>query len=119
VDVADWEAVDAAAGLEEELGPIDVWVNVAFTSVFAPFMDIAPAEFRRVTEVSYLGFVHGTRAALARMLPRDRGVIVQVGSALAYRASRCRARTAAPSTPSRASTSPSGVSSCTPEAASA
>ncbi|MFI5890085.1 SDR family oxidoreductase [Actinoplanes sp. NPDC051513] len=86
VDVADFEAVDAAAAkVESELGPIDVWVNTAFSSVFAPFGDIAPDEFRRVTEVSYLGYVYGTRAALTRMKPRDRGAIVQVGSALAYR----------------------------------
>jgi len=85
-DVSDYAAVDAAAArAEEELGPIDVWVNVAFTSVFARFVDVAPDEFRRVTDVNYLGFVHGTRAALDRMLPRDRGAIVQVGSALAYR----------------------------------
>lgn len=86
VDVADPEAVDAAAGrIERELGPIDVWVNVAFTSVFSPFSDITAEEFRRVTEVSYLGYVYGTMAALKRMRPRNRGVIVQVGSALAYR----------------------------------
>jgi NAD(P)-dependent dehydrogenase (short-subunit alcohol dehydrogenase family) len=86
VDVADAAAVDeAASGVESELGPIDVWVNVAFTSVFAPFKDISADEFKRVTEVSYLGYVYGTRAALTRMLPRDRGAIVQVGSALAYR----------------------------------
>jgi NAD(P)-dependent dehydrogenase (short-subunit alcohol dehydrogenase family) len=85
-DVAEYAEVDrAAAQVEEELGPIDVWVNDAFTSVFARFTDIAPDEFRRVTEVSYLGFVYGTKAALSRMLPRDRGAIVQVGSALAYR----------------------------------
>ncbi len=85
-DVADFDAVDAAAErAEAELGPIDVWVNVAFTSVFAPFTKITPAEFRRVTEVSYLGYVHGTMAALKRMKPRDRGTIVQVGSALGYR----------------------------------
>jgi NAD(P)-dependent dehydrogenase (short-subunit alcohol dehydrogenase family) len=85
-DVADFAQVDAAAQqIEETLGPIDVWVNVAFTSVFAPFAEITPEEFRRVTEVSYLGFVHGTTAALARMRPRDRGVIVQVGSALGER----------------------------------
>jgi NAD(P)-dependent dehydrogenase (short-subunit alcohol dehydrogenase family) len=85
-DVADFAQVDAAAQqIEETLGPIDVWVNVAFTSVFAPFAEITPDEFRRVTEVSYLGFVHGTTAALARMRPRDRGVIVQVGSALGER----------------------------------
>jgi NAD(P)-dependent dehydrogenase (short-subunit alcohol dehydrogenase family) len=86
-DVADFEAVERAAGqAEDRFGPIDVWVNVAFTSVFAPFWEIKPDEFRRVTEVSYLGFVHGTMAALARMRPRDRGTIVQVGSALGYRA---------------------------------
>jgi NAD(P)-dependent dehydrogenase (short-subunit alcohol dehydrogenase family) len=86
-DVSDFDAVEAAASrAEAELGPIDVWVNVAFTSVFAPFTEITPAEFRRVTEVSYLGYVHGTMAALARMKPRDRGTIVQVGSALGYRA---------------------------------
>ena len=86
-DVADFDAVDQAASrAEAELGPIDVWVNVAFTSVFAPFTQITPAEFRRVTEVSYLGYVHGTMAALSRMKPRDRGTIVQVGSALGYRA---------------------------------
>lgn len=86
VDVADFEQVAAAANqIEETLGPIDIWVNTAFATVFAPFIKIAPEEFRRVTEVTYLGYVHGTRAALDHMLPRDRGVIVQVGSALAYR----------------------------------
>jgi NAD(P)-dependent dehydrogenase (short-subunit alcohol dehydrogenase family) len=85
-DVADFAQVDAAAArIEDTLGPIDVWVNVAFTSVFAPFSEITPEEFSRVTQVSYLGFVHGTMAALARMRPRDRGVIVQVGSALSER----------------------------------
>jgi NAD(P)-dependent dehydrogenase (short-subunit alcohol dehydrogenase family) len=86
VDVADYQAVEAAAQkVESEIGEIDVWVNVAFTSVFAPFWEISADEYRRVTEVSYLGFVHGTMAALNRMRPRDRGTIVQVGSALAYR----------------------------------
>ena len=85
-DVADAPAVEAAAArVEEELGPVDVWVNNAMTSVFAPFVEIDDDEFRRVTEVTYLGYVHGTRAALRRMVPRDSGVIVQVGSALAYR----------------------------------
>ena len=85
-DVADYEQVTAAARqAEERFGPIDVWVNVAFTSVFAPFREITAEEFRRVTEVSYLGFVHGTMAALALMGPRDRGTIVQVGSALGER----------------------------------
>ncbi|WP_345964383.1 SDR family oxidoreductase [Streptomyces sp. BRB040] len=86
VDVADAEAVDAAAGrIEEELGPIDVWVNAAFSTVFAPVAEIRPEELRRATEVTYFGFVHGTQAALRRMTPRDRGTIVQVGSALAER----------------------------------
>jgi len=85
-DVADPEQVEAAAAkAEDALGPIDVWVNVAFTSVFAQFRDIAPAEYKRVTEVSYLGYVYGTMAALKRMLPRDAGTVVQVGSTLAYR----------------------------------
>ncbi|MEU6890528.1 SDR family oxidoreductase [Streptomyces sp. NPDC046557] len=85
-DVADPEAVEAAAQrAEDEFGPLDVWVNVAFTSVFAPFTEIDPEEFRRVTEVSYLGYVYGTHAALRRMLPRDRGTLVHAGSALAYR----------------------------------
>src|SRR5207248_576121 len=79
VDVADAGAVEAAAAeVEDALGPIDVWVNCAMTSVFAPFKDVYPDEIRRVTEVDYLGFAYGTKAALNRMLPRDRGVIVQV-----------------------------------------
>jgi NAD(P)-dependent dehydrogenase (short-subunit alcohol dehydrogenase family) len=86
VDTADAAAVEAAADrVESELGPIDTWVNVAFTSVFAPFDQISADEFRRVTEVSYLGYVYGTMSALKRMKRRDRGTIVQVGSALAYR----------------------------------
>jgi NAD(P)-dependent dehydrogenase (short-subunit alcohol dehydrogenase family) len=85
-DVADYEQVTAAARqITEALGPIDVWVNDAFTSVFAPFTEITAEEFKRVTEVSYLGYVHGTMAALARMRPRGRGTIVQVGSALGSR----------------------------------
>jgi NAD(P)-dependent dehydrogenase (short-subunit alcohol dehydrogenase family) len=85
-DVADYEQVTSAARqIEQRLGPIDVWVNVAFTSVFAPFAEITAEEFRRVTEVSYLGFVHGTMAALSRMRPRNQGAIVQVGSALGHR----------------------------------
>ncbi len=85
-DVADAAAVEAAAQqVEAELGPIDLWVNNAMTSVFAPFTQISDEEFRRVTEVTYLGVVHGTHAALRRMVPRNQGVIVQVGSALAYR----------------------------------
>jgi NAD(P)-dependent dehydrogenase (short-subunit alcohol dehydrogenase family) len=85
-DTADYDQVDGAAGhVEDALGPIDVWINDAFTSVFAPFSRISPEEYARVTAVSYLGFVYGTRAALDRMLPRNRGTVVQVGSALAYR----------------------------------
>lgn len=85
-DVADPDQVEAAAAqVEAEFGPIDVWINNAMTSVFSPIKEMTPAEFRRVTEVTYLGFVYGTLAALKRMLPRDRGSIVQVGSALAYR----------------------------------
>jgi NAD(P)-dependent dehydrogenase (short-subunit alcohol dehydrogenase family) len=85
-DVADHDAVEeAAARVERELGPIDAWVNGAFAGVFAPFWDVEPAEYRRVTDVTYLGVVNGTMAALRRMRPRESGVIVQVGSALAYR----------------------------------
>jgi NAD(P)-dependent dehydrogenase (short-subunit alcohol dehydrogenase family) len=86
VDVADAGAVQAASDrIEAELGPIDVWINDAMTSVFAPFDAMTAAEFERVTQVTYLGVVHGTRAALAHMKKRGRGKIVQVGSALAYR----------------------------------
>jgi NAD(P)-dependent dehydrogenase (short-subunit alcohol dehydrogenase family) len=85
-DMADFEQVtQAARQIDETLGPIDVWINVAFASVFAPFAEITADEFRRVTEVSYLGFVDGTKAALSLMLPRDQGTIVQVGSALGSR----------------------------------
>jgi NAD(P)-dependent dehydrogenase (short-subunit alcohol dehydrogenase family) len=86
VDVADPDAVERAAeAIERDLGPIDVWVNNAMASVFAPLHEIQPDEFRRVTDVSYHGVVYGTMAALRRMRPRRRGTIVQVGSALAYR----------------------------------
>src|SRR4051794_21086703 len=86
LDVADPDAVEAAVErMEREAGPIDVWVNVAFTSVFAPFDQISPEEFRRATEVTYLGFVYCTQAVLRRMKARNRGTIVHVGSALAYR----------------------------------
>ncbi len=85
-DVADADAVERAAeAVEREFGPIDVWVNDAMCSVFSPVKEMKPEEYKRVTEVTYLGFVYGTLAALKRMLPRDRGTIVQVGSALAYR----------------------------------
>lgn len=86
LDVADAEAVDAAADrVEAELGAIDIWVNDAMVSVFSPVKEMEPSDYRRVTEVLYLGFVHGTLAALKRMLPRNRGTIIQIGSALAYR----------------------------------
>ncbi len=85
-DVADADQVErAAAAVETAFGPIDVWVNDAMCSVFSPVKEMTPADYKRVTEVTYLGFVYGTLAALKRMLPRDRGIIVQVGSALAYR----------------------------------
>ena len=85
-DVSDAQAVEAAAAyFEDQLGPIDVWVNNAMISVFSPTKEMEAAEYRRVTEVNYLGYVHGTLAALKRMLPRNRGRIIQVGSALAYR----------------------------------
>lgn len=85
-DVADPMQVETAADqVEKEFGPIDIWINNAMTSVFSPIKDMTAAEFKRVTEVTYLGYVHGTLAALRRMLPRDRGTIVHVGSALAYR----------------------------------
>ncbi|WBB67752.1 SDR family oxidoreductase [Micromonospora sp. WMMD812] len=86
VDVAEYDQVLAAGQrVETELGPIDLWINCAFSSVFAPFQLTQPEEFRRAMEVTYLGYVHGTRVALAHMAPRDGGTIVQVGSALAYR----------------------------------
>lgn len=85
-DVADAEQVEqAAAQVEERFGPIDIWVNNAMTSVFSPVKEMEPEEYLRVTEVTYLGVVYGTLAALRRMLPRNRGTIVQVGSALAFR----------------------------------
>jgi short-subunit dehydrogenase len=85
-DVAEWEQVDRAAQrIEEELGPIDLWINNAMTTVFATIIDTEPAELHRATEVTYFGQVHGTMAALDRMRPRDAGTIVSIGSALAYR----------------------------------
>ncbi|CDZ94462.1 SDR family oxidoreductase [Pseudomonas saudiphocaensis] len=87
LDVADAEAMDRAAErIEAELGPIDIWVNSAMATVFGPVRLTSAAEFKRVTEVTYLGVVHGTLAALRHMQPRNRGTIVQVGSALSYRA---------------------------------
>jgi len=86
LDVADQEAVEQAADeVENQLGPIDIWVNNAMVTVFAPVAALSPEEFRRVTEVTYLGSVWGAMAALSRMRPRNRGTIVQAGSALAYR----------------------------------
>jgi NAD(P)-dependent dehydrogenase (short-subunit alcohol dehydrogenase family) len=86
VDVADAEAIEQAAEtVERDFGPIDIWINNAMVSVFSPVKKMTAEEYKRVTEVTYLGVVYGTLAALKRMLPRDRGVIVQVGSALAYR----------------------------------
>jgi short-subunit dehydrogenase len=84
--MADASAVEAAAArAESELGPIDIWVNNAMVSVFSPVKEMEARDYKRVTEVLYLGFVHGTQSALKRMLPRDRGTIIQIGSALAYR----------------------------------
>ena len=86
LDVSDHDAVERAAGeVEDAFGPIDIWINNAMLSVFSPIMQMEPDEYRRVTDVTYLGTVWGTLAALRRMKPRDRGTIVQVGSALAYR----------------------------------
>ncbi|SON55145.1 putative oxidoreductase SadH [Hartmannibacter diazotrophicus] len=86
VDVTDADALRAAAeALELELGPIDIWMNDAMVTVFSPVEKITPEEFARVTEVDYLGFVHGTMAALAQMRKRDKGLIIQIGSSLAYR----------------------------------
>lgn len=86
VDVSNAQMVEsAAAEIERQLGPIDIWVNNAMVSVFSPFKQMTAEDFKRVTEVTYLGYVYGTMAALRRMLPRDQGTIVQVGSALAYR----------------------------------
>ncbi|MFP3563387.1 SDR family oxidoreductase [Paraburkholderia sp. SIMBA_030] len=86
LDVSDADALEAAAGrVEADLGPIDVWVNNAMLTVFGPLASLTPDEFSRVTHVTYLGYVWGTMAALRRMMPRNRGCIVQVGSALAYR----------------------------------
>src|SRR4051812_48574043 len=79
------EVVRAAQEIENAFGPIDIWVNDAMTSVFSPVKEMLPEEYKRVTEVTYLGYVYGTLAALKSMLPRNRGVIIQVGSALAYR----------------------------------
>ncbi|HEU4502855.1 MAG TPA: SDR family oxidoreductase, partial [Nitrospira sp.] len=86
-DVSDDQQVEEAADhIERALGPIDIWVNNAMVSVLSPALEMTAEEFRRVTDVTYLGYVYGTLSALRRMVPRDRGVVVQIGSALAYRA---------------------------------
>ena len=86
LDVANAGDIDTAARqVEEQMGPIDIWVNNAMLSVFSPIKEMTPEEFKRVTDVTYLGYVYGTLAALKYMLPRARGMIIQVGSALAYR----------------------------------
>ena len=85
-DVADAAQIEAAASrIEDRFGPIDIWINNAMVSVFSPVKEMQPEEYRRVTEVTYLGYVYGTLSALKRMSPRDHGTIVQVGSALAFR----------------------------------
>lgn len=85
-DVAEYEQVEGAAErIESEFGPIDIWINDAMTTVYSSFLDLDPEEFERATEVTYLGAVHGSRAALERMVPRDEGKLVQVGSAISYR----------------------------------
>ncbi len=85
-DVTDPDQIEEAAEtVEEEFGPIDVWINVAMATVFSEFLGLDPDEFKRATEVTYLGYVYGTQTALKRMVPRDTGKVVQVGSALAYR----------------------------------
>lgn len=87
LDVSNAEAVEqATARVEHDLGPIDVWINNAMLSVFSPAMEMLPEEFERVTAVTYLGYVYGTLAALKRMRQRNKGTVIQVGSALAYRA---------------------------------
>src|SRR5438552_1917545 len=106
VDVADADEVEAAAvQIEAELGEIDIWINNAMVSVFSPIKEMTPEEFRRVTEVTFLGCVYGTLAALKRMLPRDCGTIVQIGSALAYRSIPLQSPTARPNTRCKASPS--------------
>ena len=112
-DVANANEVEAAAArVEEELGPIDIWVNNAMVSVFSPVKEMTAKEFKRVTEVTYLGAVYGTLAALRRMLPRDRGCIVQVGSALAFVRYLCSRRIAEQSMRFRGSRNPYAANYC-------
>ena len=100
VDVAEADAVEeAATRVESEFGPLDIWINNAMATVAAPVIETRPEEFKRATEVTYLGFVYGTMAALKRMVPRDRGTIVQVGSGLAFRSFLCKRRIAARNMP--------------------
>jgi NAD(P)-dependent dehydrogenase (short-subunit alcohol dehydrogenase family) len=104
VDIGNADRVEAAAAqIEADLGEINIWINNAMASVFSPVKEMTPEEFRRVTEVTYLGCVYGTLAALKRMLPRNRGVIVQIGSALAYRGIPLQRPIARPNTRSRVS----------------
>jgi short-subunit dehydrogenase len=85
-DVSHFDEVEAAAEIaERDLGPVNLWINNAMVSMYSPFMQMTPEEFRHIVEVTFLGVVHGTRCALKRMIPRDRGTIIQVGSALAFR----------------------------------
>lgn len=101
-DVVDHEQVEAAAAkVEETFGPIDIWINVAMASVFSPVKEMKPEEYKRVTEVTYLGYVYGTLAALKSMLPRDHGHIIQIGSALAYRGIPCNRPIVVENMPSR------------------
>ncbi len=116
-DVSSADEVEAAAdAVESQLGPIDAWINDAMCSVFSPAREMTAADYKRVTEVTYLGFVHGTLAALKRMLPRDRGTIIQVGSALPIEAFPCSRHTAERSTRFRVLRSPCGASCCTTKA---
>jgi len=113
VDVANAEKVEeAAARVEEEFGPIDIWINNAMVSVFSPVKEMTAEEFQRVTEVTYLGVVYGTLAALKRMLPRDRGSIVQVVRRWLIAASLCRQLTAGRSMQSRDSPNRCAVNYC-------
>lgn len=117
-DVADREAVESAADrVETELGPIELWVNDAMVGVFGEFLSTEPADFERAVAVNFFGFVNGTRAALSRMTPRDRGHVIQVGSALAHRGIPLQAAYCASSSALAASPRPSPPSCCTRRAA--
>lgn len=119
VDISEFDEVDAAAArIEEELGSIDVWINDAMTTVFAPLAQTRPADFRRAVDVTFLGQVWGTIAALSRMRPRDRGTILNVGSALSFVGIPSSPPTARRSSPAEGSSSRLGPSSSMTEAAS-